>query len=943
MSSETTVETLLRHYQKPSFDSTFLQLQSKLDVSILKGLVTHALSLASKNQRRAVQLINLIEQVANYLNSGEADGLSAWAKGAIFNQAGQFEESLKYNRLAEQIYRQKGNLVSVTGLQINNIATLSNMGRYQEAIALAREARMQLAQVESPNPIYEANLEINLGMVYRQTGEFKEAFGCYERARVIYRELGDQESIADTISIEALIWLEQGNFQRAEPLLVQASTLYEAADSPHEQVRVETNRGRLEHQRGQHLKALQIFEYARQRFREFNDPLNIADTDLYRAYVYFDLNLLDEAIELALSAEKRYRRLKDGEHATEALMLQAKSWQYAGQHALAQKQLDKARRWLRRAGSRPRLHQLDIERGHLALALGNPQRAQRIGRRLLKIEDVQQAPLLRLKVHLLLARCAVQTGEKAIDHCQAGFQIARSLGMTEYIIQLHAIYGRYWAALGDLTQAEQNYLAALQLLEQQRRILTLDLLQIHYLENKLPLYRHYIELLHQLETRKGGHLARLAQALNLRHTAPFSRPPQGEKPDDQLQEQLADLQAQWHWQHHEAQQVQPAPAHKLNLHTTEIQIMDLLNRLHVRRSAAESPFEAAAISSSGHLPDPENYLDNLQQTLRPDEALLHFYEAHQSCHALLVRRQGCQWITTLCPSSFIKQLSRAWHFLTHSLVHKFPPDKITQTSQAYLEQLYQQVLSPLEPFLEGLAAVKVVVLPTWHQLPLAAAFDGTTFWGQRFQITYLTAPDVLLQPQVKNPVLNTKNALLVGHTNDGHLPHTLEEVREVQEALHPTWDILQLREDNARRQAVSEMMITTHLIHLAAHAVFRPDNPLFSRVQLADGDLTLADIEQLQLPHHPLVVLSACDSGRGVPKGGGLFGLARGFLAAGASGVIVSQWPAEDRSAARLMSGFYRSAVWQEEPAAALQGAQQQQISAGVSAVYWANYVYIGG
>ncbi|MDJ0757041.1 MAG: CHAT domain-containing protein [Ardenticatenaceae bacterium] len=943
MSPETIVETLLHHYQKPSFDSTFLQLQPKLDVSTLKELVIHALSLASKNQRLAIQLINLIDQIADHLNSSEAGGLSAWAKGAIFNQAGRFEESLKYNRLAEKFYRQTGNLVSVTGLQINNVATLSNMGRYQEAIALAEEARVQLEQTEFPSSIYEANLEINLGLVYRQTGAFEEALGCYERARVLYRQLDDQESVADTISIEGLIWLEQGNFQRAEPLLLQASKLYEAADSPHEKVRVEVNRGRLEHQRGRHLKALQIFEYARQRFQEFNDPLNIADTDLYRAYVYFDLNLLDETIELAHSAEKRYRRLKDGEHATEALMLQAKSWQYAGQHTLAQKQMDKARRWLRRAGSKPRLHQLDIERGHLALAVGNPQRARRIGRRLLKIEDVQQAPLLLLKVHLLLASCAVQSGGKAINHCQAGFQIARSLGMTEYIIQLHAIYGRYWAAADDLNQAEQNYLAALQLLEQQRRILTLDLLQIHYLENKLPLYRHYIELLHQLETRDGGHLARLAQALNLRHTAPFSRPPLVEKPDDPLQEQLADLQAQWHWQHHEAHQAQPAPAHKLNLHTTEIQIMDLLNRLHVRRSAANSPFEAATISSSDRLPDPQQYLENLQHKLRPGEALLHFYEAHQSCHALLIDRQGCHWVAKLCSSSFIEKLSRAWHFLTHSLVHKLPPDKIAQTSQKYLKQLYQQVLSPLEPFFKGVKVVKVVVLPTWHQLPLAAAYDGTTHWGQRFQITYLTAPDVLFQTQAKNPAVKTKNALLVGHTNSGRLPHTLDEVQEVQEALHPHWKILQLREENARRQSVSEAMKATRLIHLAAHAVFRPDNPLFSRVQVADGDLTLADIEQLQLPHHPLVVLSACDSGRGVPKGGGLFSLARGFLAAGASGVIVSQWAAEDRSAARLMSGFYRSAVWQKEPAAALQGAQQQQISAGVSPVYWANYIYISG
>ena len=49
--------------------------------------------------------------------------------------------------------------------------------------------------------------------------------------------------------------------------------------------------------------------------------------------------------------------------------------------------------------------------------------------------------------------------------------------------------------------------------------------------------------------------------------------------------------------------------------------------------------------------------------------------------------------------------------------------------------------------------------------------------------------------------------------------------------------------------------------HLACHGSFRADNPLFSSLLLADGGLTVHDVESLGAGPRELV-LSACDSGR---------------------------------------------------------------------------------
>ena len=59
-----------------------------------------------------------------------------------------------------------------------------------------------------------------------------------------------------------------------------------------------------------------------------------------------------------------------------------------------------------------------------------------------------------------------------------------------------------------------------------------------------------------------------------------------------------------------------------------------------------------------------------------------------------------------------------------------------------------------------------------------------------------------------------------------------------------------------------------------------------------------------------IVTLSSCDSGRGEFKPGeGVFGLRRGFLAAGAQNLLTTLWPIDDEATAALIAAFYRKAL----------------------------------
>ena len=88
------------------------------------------------------------------------------------------------------------------------------------------------------------------------------------------------------------------------------------------------------------------------------------------------------------------------------------------------------------------------------------------------------------------------------------------------------------------------------------------------------------------------------------------------------------------------------------------------------------------------------------------------------------------------------------------------------------------------------------------------------------------------------------------------------------------------------------------VIHLACHAQFRSDNPMFSALHLLDGALTVERAQALALTP-AIVVLSACETGLADHgRGDEHVGLVGAFLTAGASRVLASLWPVDSSGSA---------------------------------------------
>ena len=91
-----------------------------------------------------------------------------------------------------------------------------------------------------------------------------------------------------------------------------------------------------------------------------------------------------------------------------------------------------------------------------------------------------------------------------------------------------------------------------------------------------------------------------------------------------------------------------------------------------------------------------------------------------------------------------------------------------------------------------------------------------------------------------------------------------------------------------------------------------------------DGHLTAREIALLDLRGLDLVVLSACQTGKGdINQGEGVFGLQRGFKKAGAQTLVMSLWNVDDRATHILMTAFFDNLLQGQSKRDAFHNAQQ--------------------
>ncbi|ANM29339.1 hypothetical protein ABI59_06635 [Acidobacteria bacterium Mor1] len=251
----------------------------------------------------------------------------------------------------------------------------------------------------------------------------------------------------------------------------------------------------------------------------------------------------------------------------------------------------------------------------------------------------------------------------------------------------------------------------------------------------------------------------------------------------------------------------------------------------------------------------------------------------------------------------------------------------------------------LEPVNSWLAeSRRMVIVPDreiarvpFAALPAGAAGEGE-YLGESLQVAFTPLPSI---PPAAS--LSPRRVLLAGDPvfpQGGFetLPWSAFELNGLTDIWGKRADLIS-GEDLTAAQLDRRGYSGYDVLHFSTHALASARDPRRSGIVLSSGE-RLNGEQVLSLPlDNALVVLSACRTGEGeaVP-GQGVISLGWAFLVAGARGVVVSHWTADDASTARLMIAFHRELEQGVEPTEALARARRSVAERYPEPRHWAAF-----
>jgi CHAT domain-containing protein len=191
------------------------------------------------------------------------------------------------------------------------------------------------------------------------------------------------------------------------------------------------------------------------------------------------------------------------------------------------------------------------------------------------------------------------------------------------------------------------------------------------------------------------------------------------------------------------------------------------------------------------------------------------------------------------------------------------------------------------------------------------------------------------------------------------LKQTEQEVKTIDSLLKKNnWKTEIFLKSNASEEILKQVFNPT-ILHIATHGYFNesknqtPTNSMLGagivlakpkdNNQAEDGIFTAYEASLLDLQKTELVVISACETGLGkVASQEGVYGLQRGFRAAGAKNVLLSLWKVDDKATQELMTVFYAAWFGGKTKQEALKFAQLSIKQKYNHPYYWGAFVLVG-
>jgi CHAT domain-containing protein/Tfp pilus assembly protein PilF len=924
---------------------TFLRHRPELwDPAVVDGLYERVVRVARVDLRQAERLAEAATWLADKLRDDRCRAQSLRAVGHVALFRGHHSQALERYEEALKLFRALGRDVDVgRTLSGGLLQCVLSLGRYDEAFALAQEARQIFER--HGDRLRLARLDSNVGNIFFRQNRFQEARPLYARAYEQLVQVGGPQDVGPALINLAVCAICLNEFDNALETYRETKRYCQAHDMPLLVAQADYNIAYLHYMRGEYTRALELYRAAEEQSEQAGDTYHRALCDLDRSEIYLELNLSDEAHALATRALASFEKLRLVYEAAKAVTNLAIAATHEGDTRRALDLFAHARELFTREGNQVRLALVDFYQALVLYRDGRYLQAQRLCQSALELFDGASVPGKAALCELLRARLELEAGDPrtAEQACGVALQSAETIQSPNLSYQAHFVLGLIREAQRDPQAAHAAFERARAGLEQLRSHLRADDLKVAFLKDKLAVYEGLVAIgltlgtdrQHQeaafgyIEQAKSRSLADLI-ALGANTLAP--------RVESDLGDEVGSLRQQINLCYRQIELAEVGrekrPARRIE--TLRERARALENRLRQSINALRITDEEFAALQGGAAFG----LDEIRAVLAPETILLEYYHARGQIYACVLGREQLEVV----PVAAAAEVRKLWRLLQFQL-SKFElgpayaglfGSRLQRATQAHLLDLYTALVAPIR---DRLQAEHLLIVPhdLLHYLPFHAFFDGARYLIDQFTISYAPSASVYRLCCMKRA--EADGAPLIMGVPDARAPYIAEEIQAVAKVFPDAQVFMGAEATAARLQTCGP---ASRLVHIATHGTFRRDNPMFSSIRLGNGPFSVVDLYQLRLSAE-LVTLSGCSTGLNAIVGGDeLLGLVRGLLYAGARTVLLTLWDAYDMSTAEFMKAFYRHAQTRSNKAHALQLAMRELREQYPHPFYWAPFVLIG-
>jgi CHAT domain-containing protein len=860
-----------------------------------------AVTLAQSEPRRALRTAEALDRLADL----QVRAVAQRAAGLALAELHRPTEALRRLRAAVRLAHRAGVPERAGEARMSAAYVLFTMGRTRDALREADRAALLLA-----GPALD-RLRAQRGTIHNRLGHTEAALAEYAAALPGLVRAGDRLWEARLRNNRAILYTERNDLNAAAKDLMRARQLFRELDMRYALAQIEHNLGFLAARSGAAVAALDWYARAEAGYRAADVPTTILSIN--RAELLLALRLPDDAVAAARRAVQGSETARRGSNLAEARLVLAEAALLAGDAAVADEAAGEALRSFRRQRRdawalaarwvRLRAQATDTSRA-------GQQRLLAECRRLADQLDAARWNSAALDARILAAELAARLGRQPL----AATLLAAAAAPGRRQPALTRARGLYARALACHLAGDRA--GALRALGRGTRIIAEYATALGSADLRAGVAAHIADLAGlgvriAVAGNRAGDVLRwseLGRGLTL-HTRPAAPPDDGE---------LATLLVQLRGAATEVRAATVAGADPRPVLRRQAQLEEAVRELTRRSRGLATP--AAPVAA-----------DRLAELLA-DRTLVSYTELDGQLHAVVCADARLS-LHRLGPVDAVGNEVAALLAALRRIASGYGALGVLRQRRALAERTAERLDATLLGPLPMGAAGPVVIVPTGplHSLPWAALPS----LADR-AVTVVPSATLWARLQEAPAVPGGRTAVIAGPD----LPGAEAEVAEVAAAAPGS---RRLSGPQATVAATLAALDGARVAHVACHGDFRPGNPLFSTLRLADGPLTAYDLQRLRAVPR-LLVLSACDVGRStVTPGEGLLGLSATLLSLGAAALIAPLVAVPDETTRALMVELHRRLGEQLPAAEALRLARAALPDDVTGYATGASFVCLGG